>query len=239
MRSACSTLTRLFARRPAARELLQRLVAIDLSSERVPALRREGDGGRLGAGDPARAPASPASSATRSGRRRTTSAHALRRSARRRATISGSRISAAARCPRCGSRKATAPSTRISGPTTRRRDRARSLRRFRQARLRRPRRGHGRARARPEAPLRHHGGRCRRCRRRRLRVDHQGRRARSGYVTSGGFGHWVGKSLAAGYVPTELARDGEKFEIDILGEMRTAIVRLQPMFDPQGLRLRS
>jgi dimethylglycine dehydrogenase len=60
-----------------------------------------------------------------------------------------------------------------------------------------------------------------------------------GYVTSGAFGHCIGKSLAAGYVPTALAREGARFEIDILGEMRTATVRLEPLYDPQGLRLRS
>ena len=38
-----------------------------------------------------------------------------------------------------------------------------------------------------------------------------------GYVTSGAYGHCVGASLAAGYVPTALARDGARFEIDILG----------------------
>jgi dimethylglycine dehydrogenase len=59
-----------------------------------------------------------------------------------------------------------------------------------------------------------------------------------GYVTSGAYGHCIGKSLAAGYVPAALARDGESFEIDILGEMRTATVRLEPLYDPQGLRLR-
>ena len=60
-----------------------------------------------------------------------------------------------------------------------------------------------------------------------------------GYVTSGAYGHCVGKSLAAGYVPTALAREGTRFEIDVLGEMRTATVRLEPLYDPQGLRLRS
>jgi dimethylglycine dehydrogenase len=60
-----------------------------------------------------------------------------------------------------------------------------------------------------------------------------------GYVTSGAFGHWIGKSLAAGYVPTALARDGARFEIDILGEMRAATVRLEPLYDPQGQKLRS
>jgi dimethylglycine dehydrogenase len=60
-----------------------------------------------------------------------------------------------------------------------------------------------------------------------------------GYVTSGAFGHCVGRSLAAGYLPAALARDGARFEIDILGEMRPATVRLEPLYDPQGLRLRS
>jgi dimethylglycine dehydrogenase len=60
-----------------------------------------------------------------------------------------------------------------------------------------------------------------------------------GYVTSGSYGHCIDKSLAAGYVPTGLARDGERFEIDILGERRTAIVRLAPLYDPRGLRLRA
>jgi dimethylglycine dehydrogenase len=59
-----------------------------------------------------------------------------------------------------------------------------------------------------------------------------------GYVTSGAYGHCIGKSLAAGYVPTALARDGARFEIDILGEMRAATVRLEALYDPQGLRLR-
>ena len=60
-----------------------------------------------------------------------------------------------------------------------------------------------------------------------------------GYVTSGAYGHVIGKSLAAGYVPAALAREGERFEIDILGELRTAIVRLRPLHDPEGLRLRA
>ena len=60
-----------------------------------------------------------------------------------------------------------------------------------------------------------------------------------GYVTSGAYGHCIGKSLAAGYVPTELARDEEEFAIDIFGESCRATIRLQPLYDPKGLRLRS
>ncbi len=59
-----------------------------------------------------------------------------------------------------------------------------------------------------------------------------------GYVTSGAFGHCIGKSLAAGYVPAAHARDGEEFEIDILGDTRVATIRIQPLYDPQGTRLR-
>ena len=60
-----------------------------------------------------------------------------------------------------------------------------------------------------------------------------------GYVTSGSYGHWVGKSLAAGYVPTALARDGERFSIDILGRDCEAVLRTAPLHDPSGARLRS
>jgi dimethylglycine dehydrogenase len=60
-----------------------------------------------------------------------------------------------------------------------------------------------------------------------------------GYVTSGAYGHCIGRSLAAGYVPAALAREGEEFAIDILGDVRTARVRLEALYDPQGLRLRS
>ncbi|MBV8974602.1 MAG: GcvT family protein, partial [Sinobacteraceae bacterium] len=43
-----------------------------------------------------------------------------------------------------------------------------------------------------------------------------------GYVTSGAYGHCIDKSLAAGYVPSALAQEGARFQIDILGEMRDA-----------------
>jgi dimethylglycine dehydrogenase len=68
-------------------------------------------------------------------------------------------------------------------------------------------------------------------------VMHSGRPV--GYVTSGAYGHWVGKSLAAGYVPTALANDGEAFTIDILGRACTAMLRTAPLHDPAGTRLRS
>jgi dimethylglycine dehydrogenase len=60
-----------------------------------------------------------------------------------------------------------------------------------------------------------------------------------GYCTSGAWGHTVGRSLAAGYVPTELARDGERFDIDILGQHCAAAITAKALHDPNGGRLRS
>ncbi|KPL55027.1 glycine cleavage system protein T [Prosthecomicrobium hirschii] len=60
-----------------------------------------------------------------------------------------------------------------------------------------------------------------------------------GHVTSGGWGHAVGCSLAMGYVPTALARDGETFAIDILGVECPAVITARPLYDPEGARLRS
>ena len=59
-----------------------------------------------------------------------------------------------------------------------------------------------------------------------------------GWITSGGFCHHVGKSLALGYIPAELAA-ANRFELEILGERRTAVLSERPVFDPDGKRMRS
>jgi dimethylglycine dehydrogenase len=58
-----------------------------------------------------------------------------------------------------------------------------------------------------------------------------------GWVTSGGYAHYVDKSLAQGYIPKELADAGE-FEIELIGVMRKAHVITEPLFDPEGKRMR-
>ena len=60
-----------------------------------------------------------------------------------------------------------------------------------------------------------------------------------GWVTSGGYGHSVGKSLALGYVPAELAASSGKFEIEIIGDRRPAVRLDAPAFDPAGTRMRA
>jgi dimethylglycine dehydrogenase len=60
-----------------------------------------------------------------------------------------------------------------------------------------------------------------------------------GWVTSGGYAHHVDRSLAQGYVPRELAANGSGgFEIEILGERRPARLQHEPLFDPEGERMR-
>ncbi|MEP9371569.1 FAD-dependent oxidoreductase [Mesorhizobium sp. KR1-2] len=61
-----------------------------------------------------------------------------------------------------------------------------------------------------------------------------------GWVTSGGYAHYVQKSLAQGYVPAALAEDESEgmFEIEILGKRRPARINVLPLFDPAGEKMR-
>ena len=60
-----------------------------------------------------------------------------------------------------------------------------------------------------------------------------------GYVTSGGYAHYIGQSMAMGYVPVELAADGTELEVEINGEMFSAKVVSQPLYDATGERMRN
>ncbi|MER8699796.1 FAD-dependent oxidoreductase [Mesorhizobium sp. M1273] len=62
-----------------------------------------------------------------------------------------------------------------------------------------------------------------------------------GWVTSGGYAHYVEKSMAQGYVPAALAENESAglFEIEILGHRRPARVNVEPPFDPSGEKMRT
>lgn len=60
-----------------------------------------------------------------------------------------------------------------------------------------------------------------------------------GHVTSASWGYTTGRSLAAGYVPAELATSSEPFAIDILGVECPARILTEPLHDPKGARLRA
>jgi dimethylglycine dehydrogenase len=59
-----------------------------------------------------------------------------------------------------------------------------------------------------------------------------------GFVTSGGYSHYAQKSIAFGFLPTELASEGREVEIEILGEMIPAKLYSKPLFDPDNSYLR-
>jgi dimethylglycine dehydrogenase len=59
-----------------------------------------------------------------------------------------------------------------------------------------------------------------------------------GWITSGGYGHSVQKSIALGYVEMEHFDPSAGYEVEILGELRPARVRVQALFDPSGSRMR-
>lgn len=60
-----------------------------------------------------------------------------------------------------------------------------------------------------------------------------------GYVSSGGYAHRVGKSVAMGYVPSELAKGGTQVEIEILGETYGAEIQAAPLYDANGANMRA
>ena len=59
-----------------------------------------------------------------------------------------------------------------------------------------------------------------------------------GFVTSGGYSHHAGKSVALALIPRDKAEDGLTVEIEILGQMRAATLITRPLFDADGARMR-
>ena len=60
-----------------------------------------------------------------------------------------------------------------------------------------------------------------------------------GYITSGGYSHHVKKSMAMGYVPLNLSKNNDELEIEINGNFYKATIKSEPLYDPEGKRMRS
>jgi dimethylglycine dehydrogenase len=60
-----------------------------------------------------------------------------------------------------------------------------------------------------------------------------------GWVTSGGYAHTKSASIALGYVPKAVATETSGFEIEIIGDRRKAMRLAEPIFDPKGERMRA
>jgi dimethylglycine dehydrogenase len=59
-----------------------------------------------------------------------------------------------------------------------------------------------------------------------------------GWITSGGYGHRVEKSIALAYLPTASAQTNSGIEVEILGVRRPATLAAKPLYNPDGGRMR-
>jgi dimethylglycine dehydrogenase len=59
-----------------------------------------------------------------------------------------------------------------------------------------------------------------------------------GFCTSGGFAHHTGTSIALGFMPADRIAACPAVEIEILGQMRPARMITEPLFDPEGQKMR-
>ena len=60
-----------------------------------------------------------------------------------------------------------------------------------------------------------------------------------GTVTSGGYGHRVGKNLAYAFLKPDSAQEGSQLKIDVLGKMVPTVVTAQAHYDAALIRVRS
>ena len=62
---------------------------------------------------------------------------------------------------------------------------------------------------------------------------------RVGAISSGGYGHWVGRSLAFAYVEPQCAAPGTELSVAVLNTRRAARVLAEPVYDPASEKPRS
>jgi dimethylglycine dehydrogenase len=60
-----------------------------------------------------------------------------------------------------------------------------------------------------------------------------------GLTTSGVWSHTLNKSVALAYVKADKAVPGTKLQVNVLGQMRSATVHAEPLYDPKNQRLRA
>jgi glycine cleavage system aminomethyltransferase T/glycine/D-amino acid oxidase-like deaminating enzyme len=60
-----------------------------------------------------------------------------------------------------------------------------------------------------------------------------------GFVSSANTGYSIGQHVAYAYLPPELAQPGQKLSIEYFGQRLPATVAAEPLFDPDGARLRA
>jgi dimethylglycine dehydrogenase len=59
-----------------------------------------------------------------------------------------------------------------------------------------------------------------------------------GYLTSAGYGHCAGRTLALGYVRSDAIASNAAYDVEVIGEPRPARRLERPPIDPDGERMR-
>jgi glycine cleavage system aminomethyltransferase T len=59
-----------------------------------------------------------------------------------------------------------------------------------------------------------------------------------GYITSGGFAHFVNKSVAFSYINTNELKSTNRIQIEINGDLFNCSVIKEPLYDPGGEKMR-
>ena len=60
-----------------------------------------------------------------------------------------------------------------------------------------------------------------------------------GYITSGGYAHYVKKSIAYSYLDEKILKTNEKFQVEINGNFYDSTIIKEPLYDPRGTKMRS
>jgi len=60
-----------------------------------------------------------------------------------------------------------------------------------------------------------------------------------GYITSGGYAHYVKKSIAYSYLDEKILKMNEKFQVEINGNFYDSTIIKEPLYDPRGTKMRS
>lgn len=60
-----------------------------------------------------------------------------------------------------------------------------------------------------------------------------------GRVTSGGYGYTIGRSICYAYLPVPTVQVGTPVTVQIAGHQHEAVVNADPLYDPQGVRIRA
>jgi len=60
-----------------------------------------------------------------------------------------------------------------------------------------------------------------------------------GYITSGGYAHYIGQSIAFAYLDKVDINSGENIQVEINGDLYDSIIINEPLYDPSGKKMRT